>query len=162
MLKFNSSSDTGRFHSHSQADRPFNGVLPTAELLTWQKWLVHKEHNNQIGEHCIISDILISMDTDRPQSLGNNFFSGACNSTKNLKPLVQKKKRLSHRFTWNCFYRNLSPTAVVSRGIQVSTGFHFYLVRTEVYGWIYVSPAINIRRPTQWGKIGGFRITDRP
>jgi len=34
MLKFNSSSGTGRFHSHSLADRPFNGVLLTAELLT--------------------------------------------------------------------------------------------------------------------------------
>jgi hypothetical protein len=33
-LTFNSSCDTGRFHSHSQADRPFNGVLPTADLLT--------------------------------------------------------------------------------------------------------------------------------
>jgi len=53
------------------------------------------------------------MDTDRPQSLG--IFTGACNSTKKFgTSRTKKKKRLSHRFTWNCFYTNLSPTAVLS------------------------------------------------
>jgi hypothetical protein len=76
------------------------------------------------------------MTTDRPHSLGNNFFNGACNSKQHLE-LQAKEKTKSQVPLELLLHKTLAYGSSVSRGFQASTVFHFYLVRTAVFGSMY-------------------------
>jgi hypothetical protein len=76
------------------------------------------------------------MTTDRPRSLGNNFFNDACNSTQHLE-LQAKETTKSQVPLELLLHKTLAYGSSVSRGFQASTVFHFYLVRTAVFGSMY-------------------------
>jgi hypothetical protein len=84
------------------------------------------------------------MENDRPQSPGNNFFTGACGSTKNLALLVQRKKKIKSQVHLELLLqKSLADGSCQPRNSGVH-GFPFLPVPTAVFGSMYPQLLISV------------------
>ena len=100
--------------------------------MTKDKWYTN---NNQIRTRDNSRKIPISMATDRSHYVTIPSLPHVL-LTRNLARLVhrrQKKKKVNHRFTGILIQQSLADGSSASRGFQVSTFFHFHLLRTTAY-----------------------------